>query len=62
MPFTAEYEANLDEYLRRNEEERQRMKEKAGKAEMHEYRPEDYGLTKERIREEFKDYISKYRL
>lgn len=62
IPFSAEYEAKLDDYLRRNEEERIRMKAKKGAAEMHEYKPEDYGLTAAGIRAEFKDYISKYNL
>jgi hypothetical protein len=62
IPFTAEYEARLDDYLQRNEDKRVRMKAKKGATEMHEYRPEEYGLTVEYIRSEFKEYIAKYNL
>lgn len=60
LGFTSTYEQNLDAYLKKSKEERQKLKEKKGS--IHDYKPEDYGLTKEGIREEFKDYIAKYNL
>lgn len=60
LPFTETYEQRLDAYLKKSKEERQKLKEKKGS--IHDYKPEDYGLTKDMIREEFKDYIAKYNL
>ncbi|RYH30221.1 sulfotransferase [archaeon] len=62
IAYTAQYDAKLDEYLKKNAEEREKMKAAGGKAEVHEYKPEDYGLTAEKIRAEFKDYVEKYKL
>eukprot|EP01039_Chlorochromonas_danica_P004123 gene4123-4519_t len=62
IPFTSTYEEKLDAYLHENELERQRMKAKKGQTAMHDYKPEEYGLTAQLIREEFKDYIAKYNL
>jgi hypothetical protein len=44
--------------LKKSSEERKAKKEKN----LHNYKPEDYGLTKEMLRDEFKDYIAKYNL
>lgn len=60
LTYTEKYEQNLDSYLKKSKEERQKLKEKKGS--IHEYKPEDYGLTKDGIREEFKEYIAKYNL
>ncbi len=62
IPFTPEYAARIGEYLDRSTAERKRVKECKQSAAVHEYRPEDYGLTAEGIREEFKEYIEKYTL
>jgi len=60
--YSAAYEAKLEEYLVRSAEERKKLKEKNKTEAVHEYKPEDYGLTAAQIREEFADYISKYKL
>ena len=60
MPFTERYETALDAYLKNSEEQRRKVKEKNNTKEVHIYRVEDYGLTAEQIREQFKEYIAKY--
>jgi hypothetical protein len=44
-------------YAKRNQ-----IKSQKKSSAVHEYKPEDYGLTKEGIRAEFADYIKKYNL
>lgn len=58
LEFSQSFEKRIDEYLAKSKEERAKLKQKS----LHNYKPEDYGLTKEGIREEFKDYIAKYKL
>lgn len=69
IPFTEEYSKRVDDYLHESKEKRDRMKAdkaktegKASTSNMHEYRPEDFGLTAAGIREQFADYIKKYNL
>jgi hypothetical protein len=55
----------LDAYLQKNAESRKKLKEKKDIKDskpLHEYSPEDFGLTAEMISNEFKDYIKKYNL
>ena len=44
-------------YAKRNQ-----LKEKKKAAALHEYKPEDYGLTRDGIHQEFAEYIKKYNL
>jgi hypothetical protein len=60
IEYNGDYEAKLDAYLAKSKAERQKLKEKKGS--IHDYKPEDYGLTKEQIQETFKEYIAKYNL
>lgn len=62
IPFTPTYEEKLDQYLRESKEKREKIKQTNKREVVHDYKPEDYGLTKERIHEEFKEYINKYDL
>jgi hypothetical protein len=65
LEFSAEYEKKLDAYLQKNAESRKKLKEKKDIKDskpLHEYHPEDFGLTAELISSEFKDYIQKYNL
>jgi len=62
LPYTDAYDRRLDEYLQKSKEERQKIKEKKGSSAVHEYKPEDYGLSAEGLRETFADYISKYNI
>jgi hypothetical protein len=48
--------------LKKNTEERAKLKEKKKSSVVHDYKPEEYGLTAEMIREEFKDYIARFDL
>lgn len=52
----------MDAYLAKNAEERKKLKEQKKSSELHSYRLEDYGLSKEKVLEKFGDYISKYSL
>jgi hypothetical protein len=52
----------MDAYLAKNAEERKKLKEQKKSAELHSYRLEDYGLSKEKVLERFSDYINKYSL
>eukprot|EP01031_Cornospumella_fuschlensis_P027489 gene27489-33194_t len=61
IAYTEQYDAQLDAYLQKNAQEREKLKA-AGGGEVHDYRPEDFGLTAAQIRAEFKDYIDKYQL
>lgn len=64
LGFSPEYENRIDVYLAKNAEERAKLKaEKAASGEkLHEYTLEEYGLSKEIVRERFADYTAKYRL
>jgi hypothetical protein len=67
LPYNAEYEKKLDDYLAESDRKRNEMKNKGKTAggktgTLHAYSLEDYGLTKELVAEEFKDYIAKYDL
>jgi hypothetical protein len=46
--------------LKKSAEERRKLKEKKGA--IHDYQPEEFGLTKDGIHEAFKDYIKQYHL
>lgn len=61
LPFTETYEKKLDEYLKKNAEERAKIRAKKSGV-LHDYKAEDFGLTTEQIHEEFKDYIARYNL
>lgn len=65
LGFSAAYETQLDQYLQRNAEQRQKMKAQnlsSNTQAFHDYKPEHYGLTEEVIQKEFQAYISKYHL
>lgn len=63
LPYSEAYENKLEQYLARSAEERKRAKgSKNASGAVHDYKPEDYGLTTAQIREEFKEYIAKYKL
>jgi hypothetical protein len=58
---SGDYETKIDQYLAKSAEQRKKLKEKGG-GQVHGYKPEDYGLTREQIHKEFADYINKYNL
>jgi hypothetical protein len=60
MEYSSHYDGELDVYLRNSEAQRKLIKQQQQKAEVHVYRAEDYGLTKELIEREFAPYIDKY--
>jgi hypothetical protein len=65
LPYSDEYNVKLDDYLAASEKKRKEMAAKgqaAGgqKGTLHAYSLEDYGLTKEMVAEEFKEYIEKF--
>ncbi len=62
LPFTGKFETSLDAYLQKNAESRKKMKDSNKSKSIHEYHPEDYGLSAELISSKFKDYIAKYNL
>eukprot|EP00597_Dinobryon_sp_UTEXLB2267_P005955 CAMPEP_0170079764 /NCGR_PEP_ID=MMETSP0019_2-20121128/16058_1 /TAXON_ID=98059 /ORGANISM="Dinobryon sp., Strain UTEXLB2267" /LENGTH=407 /DNA_ID=CAMNT_0010293373 /DNA_START=253 /DNA_END=1476 /DNA_ORIENTATION=+ len=62
LGFSETYEAQLDAYLQRNAEQRQKMKEQNRSQAFHDYKPEHYGLTETQIQAAFQGYISKYGL
>jgi hypothetical protein len=64
LNFSETYQKNLETYLQKNAESRKNMKDKKGsdKKALHEYKPEDFGLTADLIQNEFKEYIQKYNL
>ena len=50
--YTEEYDGLLDEYLRKNEEERKQIKKKRnaqGGGSLHRYEPEEFGLTSDEL-------------
>jgi hypothetical protein len=53
VPYTEQYDGALDVYLLKSAKKRSRTA-------AHVYRPEDYGLSAQGIRQEFAAYISKY--
>lgn len=62
LTFSDQYSNKLDKYLQDSAEQRRKVRERKQSKVVHTYCPEDYGLTGDQIREEFKDYISKYNL
>jgi hypothetical protein len=52
-----EFEKNIDDWLAQNEKTRRIMAK--GKKQLHRYAPEDYGLTKQQIRQAMQDYTTK---
>jgi hypothetical protein len=60
--YSTEYQERMDAYISKNAEERKKLKESKKAAELHSYRLEDYGLSKEKVLERFSDYINKYSL
>jgi hypothetical protein len=62
--FTKEYEAILDEFIQKDQEKRQKLKAKAAAEDnLHEYKPESYGLTKEELSSGvYENYIQKFNL
>lgn len=70
LDFSAEFEARIDAYLAKSKAEREALKanksvankSKGTQAALHEYTLEEYGLSEEMVRREFKDYIDKYQL
>lgn len=62
-PYTDKYDGLLDEYLAENAAKRKAMKaDKGGKKTLHEYRLEDYGLSRAGVEEAFRWYIDRYSL
>ena len=62
LDFTPEYEARIDSYLEKNLAERAKMKAASKSEQLHVYSLEEYGLTKELVRDMFADYTDKYQL
>jgi hypothetical protein len=62
--FTKEYEAILDEFIQNDQLKRQKLKEKAAAEDnLHEYKPESYGLTREELSSgDYDNYIKKFNL
>lgn len=65
LKYNDEYQNKLNEYLKKSDEKRAKMASKGQaskgkKGTLHAYSLEDYGLSKELVAEEFKDYIDKY--
>jgi hypothetical protein len=63
--FTKEYEKILDEFIANDQLKRQKLKEKASTSDdnLHEYKPEAYGLTKEQLSSGvYEKYIQKFNL
>eukprot|EP01031_Cornospumella_fuschlensis_P015802 gene15802-19305_t len=60
LPFSAEHEAAISDYLEKNKEQREALK-KSGKRVLHEYRPEDFGLDPAVFSQgKFADYVEKF--
>ena len=62
LTFTDKYETTIREYVSLSAAKRSKIKEQKKSTAVHEYRPEDYGLSTRQIREEFAEYIHKYGL
>ena len=62
LEYTDEYDKLLDNYLLQNENKRKAMKAENKSSDLHAYKLEDYGLTRELVEKEFADYISLYNL
>lgn len=62
LPYTGKYGSKIKEYLSLSAAKRSKIKEQKKSTTVHEYRPEDYGLTTQLIRDEFAAYIHKYGL
>jgi len=62
LEYTDEYDKLLDAYLLQNENKRKALKSENKSADLHAYKLEDYGLSREVVEKEFADYISLYNL
>jgi hypothetical protein len=62
ISYADTFNNQLDSFLQASYAKRDAIKTKNQSEAVHIYKPEDYGLTKEGIRKEFHDYITKYRL
>lgn len=62
MPYSNEYNQELDTYLAANKAKREAMKAQKSASELHSYSLEEYGLSKAVVHEKFKDYIAKFNL
>lgn len=60
--FNKNFEETLDDYLMINAKKREDLKSKKQQSTVHLYKPDDYGLTSESIREELKEYINRFDL
>lgn len=62
LPYTDKYSSRIKEHLSLSAAKRSKIKEQKKSTAVHDYRPEDYGLTAQLIRDEFATYIHKYGL
>ena len=62
LEYTDEYDKLLDAYLLQNENKRKALKSESKSADLHAYKLEDYGLSREVVEKEFADYIALYNL
>lgn len=64
LSYSDFYEGELDRYLAKNAEKRKKLKSKKDNksADLHVYKLEDYGLSKEIVNGMFSDYTSQFRL
>ena len=62
LPYTDKYDSKIKDHLSLSAAKRSKIKEQKKSTAVHEYRPEDYGLTVQLIRDEFAAYINKYGL
>lgn len=62
LPYTDKYSSKIKEHLSVSAAKRSKIKEQKKSKAVHEYHPEDYGLTAQLIRDDFAAYISKYGL
>lgn len=62
LAYDSQYVTLIDEYLDKNEKQRQKLKAKGGGdgKKLHDYTLEEYGLSEEKVKEIFKDYIEDY--
>eukprot|EP01038_Epipyxis_sp_PR26KG_P006845 gene6845-9372_t len=62
IEYSQNYEQKLDNYLKESNEKRKKLKKSNKSDVVHDYKLEDYGLTKELVSQVFHDYINKYNL
>ena len=61
LPFSGEYQARVAAYLAESKAKRAALKAKSkGRAALHEYSLEEYGLSTDAVATLFKDYIDEY--